>query len=120
MNAVAIDSATGWTVVEPASVMVPDNSPELVAVVVGFEDVEIGVVEVGAGVEDDGEMEVLEGDGVIVDWLHPASDIARTSRTASGNIIDLILFIIDYSSLFIEITAMYQCFHIFFIHSSFE
>jgi len=35
MKAAASDSATGWTVVEPASVISPESSPEVVGVAVG-------------------------------------------------------------------------------------
>jgi hypothetical protein len=96
INELASFSATGWTVVEPASLIVPDSSPGLVGVEVGFEVVGFGFVVVGAEVVG---VFVL-GVGLEVACEQPVSAIARTSTIATGNISNLIFFIIIINSSF--------------------
>ena len=76
-------SATGWTVVEPASVISPESSPGLEGVV-GLEGVE--------GVDGFDGVDGLEGlagtgfEGVVgAACVHPANIIAITSSIDNGN-----------------------------------
>jgi len=112
MKAAAIDSATGWTVVEPASVIVPDSSLGLVGVGLG-----LGVGGAGAGVVGSAGVGVVVGAGVVTgglglggagvvgaDCAHPANAITRTSITATGNMSRLIFLIINDYPYFLIVT----------------
>jgi hypothetical protein len=81
LNALASFSATGCTVVEPDSVIVPESSPGIVVAGLG---VELGRLVVVAGAVVEG----LPGFVVVVgvDFVHPTNAIARTITIASGRV----------------------------------
>jgi hypothetical protein len=96
-------SAKGWTVVDPASVIVWDDVVVDV-VVVDVVVVEVFVVLVVVEVVVWVEVEVVV---FVVDvWLHPARTIATISNNAIGSANHFDLFVISYS-FFITIITKY-------------
>jgi hypothetical protein len=99
IKAWAIFSATGWTVVEPASVISPESPPEAggVAGVAGLVGVVGAAGEEGVEGVDGVVVEGVLGAGVVgvvgVSVVQPARIIAAAISRTSGNISHLDFFI---------------------------